>query len=1359
MNGKKHSGLIGKIILLAATVAMVVTLVCVAIPSSVKAETLKRSEMLDKMMETATSYVVVYHKQMGGSHYAYTEGLAEEMNSGATASEGNEANFSGGSKMTVITLRYDGDNVIKEETTIVNSRNGVIRDPSVSSDGTKIVYSMKTKETDDYHLYIYDMATGKSTQITFGSGVADIEPVFNADGTIVFNSTRDIQTVDCWYTPVSNLYKCDADGSNIVRLGYDQVHTTFPTTTEDGRIIYTRWDYNDRNQMYVQAIFQMFADGTNQTELFGNNLSAPTSLIHTREIPGTESKYVTITCGHHQRQCGKLAILDTSVGRNDMNALDFVWDDQYTRSIQGSHDNDVAFYQEGRVYKYPYAISENEILVSTAPSYTGTDTAFNIELINASSKKQESVVIAKGTTTFPASQIVPIKTSNQFNRASLVNYSQNYGTYYVGNVYQGQSGIKAGTIKYLRIVGLEFRSSAIGATNGRGTGSSDPYSPISTGNGAWDIKKVLGIVPVYEDGSALFTCPAGVPVYFQMLNEDGDVVQTMRSWTTLQPGEYFSCVGCHVDKNLAPSVNATITQAMNHGVSEIQPDLWMESFEDYEDYNPYNVDGLLGFDYLSLIQPILDKSCITCHSESAAAYNSIKASTLGSADLNKANYVTQTRDSWYYTTSNPGSGWETGEIPDSWTLDYAPFGKIGTAPGSVNTVWTSGEIYLRKTVSITNAELFTYSLNLHIAYTGTVEVSVNGTNVYTGSGTNGQYQDIALSANAMKAFKAGDNEIAVKVKAAASGQYFDLALVRTMGGSTGGASKNVTLISNGATWSYFTSAKDEFGAATAGDWTKTGFNTSGWSTAKAPFGDREGKKPTDWATGGKNYIFLRYTFTVNDLADLGASFNLYTKIFYDDDIHIYLNGHQIFENANWNDGYETLKLASGARYVQKGENVIAVCLQQHTGGYEFDMSLYSVEEATNVQISLQGTDVYASRMKKAFPLSYLLLTASSGESNGQFVANNANKYTNWVSSMSKCEMLDPYSNGAYKSALIRRLREGHGDLTEAEIRAIACWIDLGVPCYGSYEVKENWGTNEIREYEEELNKREFYDTMDKYAKLARAGLATKGEITITYKHSGKDYTATGEGMVILNLDAKYAQNDTLSVKLPDGEKYLALSLSSRVGESIIYCPNSTFEMKIPNLTTVYPNTMDSGQGVAYIANTITARLVSEGELTEVHNLARNSYDLSNATTGFPHVTTVGSIKDSKDYYAGRNVIDGFTANKSKGEYPAQSWQPASIDAQTALTIDFGRKVKIDELRITVRRADGDSYFTDCILTLSDGSTRKISLTNSAQEQVIDLGGVETTSITFSGFTVETSVSGGNNYGITEIKAMGTEVLG
>ena len=102
-----------------------------------------------------------------------------------------------------------------------------------------------------------------------------------------------------------------------------------------------------------------------------------------------------------------------------------------------------------------------------------------------------------------------------------------------------------------RELGYTARELDLGGGYGVRYVESDPRAdiPARIGEVASHLKRILGEAKIYEDGSACFRVPAKTPVYFQIVNQDGHVIQTMRSWSTLQPGETFSCVGCHEDKN------------------------------------------------------------------------------------------------------------------------------------------------------------------------------------------------------------------------------------------------------------------------------------------------------------------------------------------------------------------------------------------------------------------------------------------------------------------------------------------------------------------------------------------------------------------------------------------------------------------------------------------------------------------------------------------------------------------------------------------------------------------------------------------------------------------------------------------
>lgn len=129
----------------------------------------------------------------------------------------------------------------------------------------------KSRKEDDFHLYEMDLKTREIKQLTFGKGHADIEGIYLPDDNILFNSTRCGSTVDCWFTEVSNMYLCDREGRYMRQVGFDQVHTVTPTLLDDGRVVYTRWDYNDRGQVWAQPLFQMNPDGTGQAEYYGMN--------------------------------------------------------------------------------------------------------------------------------------------------------------------------------------------------------------------------------------------------------------------------------------------------------------------------------------------------------------------------------------------------------------------------------------------------------------------------------------------------------------------------------------------------------------------------------------------------------------------------------------------------------------------------------------------------------------------------------------------------------------------------------------------------------------------------------------------------------------------------------------------------------------------------------------------------------------------------------------------------------------------------------------------------------------------------------------------------------------------------------
>ncbi len=548
----------------------------------------RRAQRLARVKELMPRLVYARHFVMGGSHYAYTEALSDAQ---------AERSFHAGGKLCLADWR-DG---LWQETVLTETKEGVIRDADVDYDGRKILFSLKKSDrSDDYHLYEMDAATRDIRPLTEGPGVADYEGCYLPDGSLIFNSTRCMQIVDCWWTEVSNLYRCDRDGKDILRLTFDQVHLNYPAITGDGRILYTRWEYNDRSQMYPQPLFQMAQDGTQQGAVYGENSWFPTTIIHARGIPGS-SKIFAVATGHHSRQPGDLILIDPAKGRQEAEGVTLVAPVRPTKSVIID-----SYGQDGALFAYPYPIDERSLVVMHNPDgwrkvdgkrHEERTTGFGIYWMDIDGNR-ELLVSRKGISCGRPVPLAP--RPRPAKRPDRVDYKKSTGTFYVQDVYAGEAmaGVARGSVKTLRVIGLDFRIAGIGSNGNGGPGGGAMIStPTAIGNGAWDPKILIGDAPVHEDGSVFFTTEARGPVYFMLLDASGRMVQTMRSWTSLQPDENASCVGCHESKNSVPLATARPTRALAAGARPLSP-----------------INGpRRGFSYLKEIQPLLDAHCVTCH--------------------------------------------------------------------------------------------------------------------------------------------------------------------------------------------------------------------------------------------------------------------------------------------------------------------------------------------------------------------------------------------------------------------------------------------------------------------------------------------------------------------------------------------------------------------------------------------------------------------------------------------------------------------------------------------------------------------------------------------------------------------------
>jgi formylglycine-generating enzyme required for sulfatase activity len=410
--------------------------------------------------------------------------------------------------------------------------------------------------------------------------VDNYDACYLPDGRIIFSSTAPLVGVPCVYgsSHVTNLYLLNRDRS-IRQVTVDQEHNWCPTVLNDGRVLYLRWEYADLPHSNSRRLFSMNPDGTGQMAYMSSSSYFPNSFFYARPIPGHASKVVGIATGHHgNARAGRLLIVDPARGQQEARPV--------VREIPPAADPVQAIIRDQLAdgvwpqFLHPYPLSEKYFLVSaklTPASLWGiylADVFGNMLLLKESPGHAllEPIPVQKS--------VVPPQIGDR------IDPGRRDAVVYMADVYQGGGlrGVPRGTVKKLRVFTYHFSYRGMGGLLGA----------IGM-DGPWDIKRVLGTVPVEPDGSANFRVPANTPISVQPLDAEGKALQLMRSWFTAMPGESVSCIGCHEDRNAAPISRQSL--AARREPSAIEP--W---------FGPTR-----GFAFHREVQPVLEAYCVRCH--------------------------------------------------------------------------------------------------------------------------------------------------------------------------------------------------------------------------------------------------------------------------------------------------------------------------------------------------------------------------------------------------------------------------------------------------------------------------------------------------------------------------------------------------------------------------------------------------------------------------------------------------------------------------------------------------------------------------------------------------------------------------
>ncbi len=466
----------------------------------------------------------------------------------------------------------------------------------VATEGAQDPRSLPRNETDTNHHYFHLYEIGSDgtglRQITNDS-YDDLMPEWLPDGGIAFVSTRRRATSRCFWWGYSDrwhsftLFRMNPDGSKIQQLSWNDVNEWFPSVSNSGHLLFARWDYIDRDAVTHQNLWSMRPDGTNPMAVWGNETPKPHCTFQAKAVPGS-SKIVCVASAHHAITGGPVLLIDPTVHNNSEAAVTHLTPGHYPEAEKGPN---------GEWYNAPWPLSERLFLVAYSrdglmyePARHNPDTALGLYVMDGQGNRE--VLYRDGTigATCPAPLAPRLAPPELPSVRNLLLAKRGLGEVFLSDVYEGLPQAARGTLKQIRVVQLFPKTTR------------DSNVPRIGVAGEENTRAVLGVTPVEADGSARFLVPAGKPFLFQVLDGEGFAYRTMRSSTSLMPGERVSCVGCHENKMAVSAAALKTVAAMKRPAAELTPTP--------ESGRPYG--------FVENVQPILDARCVRCHNDQEA---------------------------------------------------------------------------------------------------------------------------------------------------------------------------------------------------------------------------------------------------------------------------------------------------------------------------------------------------------------------------------------------------------------------------------------------------------------------------------------------------------------------------------------------------------------------------------------------------------------------------------------------------------------------------------------------------------------------------------------------------------------------
>ncbi|MDR0337560.1 MAG: DUF1080 domain-containing protein [Planctomycetaceae bacterium] len=495
----------------------------------------------------------------------------------------------------------------KEIRTIFSDPDGSIYDMNLSADAKTIYFSYRQRGETFWHLWSIGVDGHGLRKLTEGP-YYDVSPCETPDGNLIFVSTRRFGYTVCQPGPSSNLHRLQnfAPGQTpiISCISMNTLSDFSPQMMPNGRVLFTRWEYIDRDLTFRQSLWTENPDGTGYQLFFGNTIRDVGTFWQARPSPGRHDLLLATFAPHHNYPHGMIGLINRNAGIEGEKGKGFIY---VTKDSQSVGDQNFPW-----GYRDPFPLSEEQFLCSYGDGsgfYRDGKKRFALYLLNRNGEKrllfedkeQSCFFPIPLTATLPIPLVVDrVKPTTPQDLNNPENKSLT-GTVILMNVNEGLQGlVEPGKIVALRITEQIRKTEDL-------VHRAYDQSPVMS-YGTYYAKRDWGTVPIEPDGSAHFIVPALREIYLQGLDSEGREVFRMMSALQVMPGEQLSCTGCHENRNAAPVPFKQIPiAARKDPVVPKNPD-WFLKRQRLNEFPDERV-----FDYPTIVQPVLDQYCISCH--------------------------------------------------------------------------------------------------------------------------------------------------------------------------------------------------------------------------------------------------------------------------------------------------------------------------------------------------------------------------------------------------------------------------------------------------------------------------------------------------------------------------------------------------------------------------------------------------------------------------------------------------------------------------------------------------------------------------------------------------------------------------